>query len=74
MHYFLRIHHKYHDEYMRVLEGRIEITLDGQKRIVTADDGEQLIRAPLVHGLRSFKGERLVMLEQTTPPGDYKAR
>lgn len=59
---------------MRVLEGRLEVTIEGKKQIITPDDGEVTIPALLVHGLQGFKGERMVMIEQTSPPGDYKAR
>lgn len=59
---------------MSVLEGRIEVTIEWKKQIVTPSDGEVVIPARLVHGLRGFKGERMVMVERTTPPGDYKAR
>lgn len=59
---------------MRVIEGRLEITLDRKTRIVTRTDGQLLVAKGQVHSLRSFKGERLVFEERTSPPGDYKAR
>lgn len=65
---------QYHDEHITVLEGRIEVTLDGKKRIVTPSDGMIVIPARAVHGFRGFTGERMVLLETTSPPGDYKAR
>lgn len=59
---------------MRAIEGRLEITIDGKTRIVTPSDGELLIAKGQVHGLKSFKGERVVLEERSSPPGDYKAR
>lgn len=57
---------------MTVREGRIEATLDGVKRIVSA--GESIdIPAYAVHGFRGFEGERLVIRERADPAGDYKA-
>jgi mannose-6-phosphate isomerase-like protein (cupin superfamily) len=57
---------------MTVYEGRIEATVDGVKRIVSA--GESLdIPAYAVHAFQGFKGERLVIRERANPAGDYKA-
>lgn len=59
---------------MRVIEGRLEVNIDGKTRIVTPSDGQVLITRGQVHSLRSFKGERMVLEERTSPPGDYKAK
>lgn len=59
---------------MRVIEGRLEITIEDQTRTVTPGDGQVFIAKRQVHGLKSFKGERVVLEERTSPPGDYKAR
>lgn len=65
---------QYHDEYMRVIEGRLEVTLEGKKHTITPSDGQLLIKKGQIHSLRIFKGERMVLEERTSPPGDYKAR
>lgn len=59
---------------MRVIEGRLEATLDGKKQIMTPSDGELLIKKGQVHSLRIFKGEKMILEERTSPTGDYKAR
>lgn len=59
---------------MRVIEGRLEMTIENKTRIVTPSDGQLFIARGQVHGLKSFKGERVVIEERTSPPGDYKAR
>lgn len=59
---------------MRVIEGRLEVTLEGKKFIVTPSDGEVKIPKGQTHSLKSFKGERMVFEERTAPPGDYKAK
>ncbi|KAK7713657.1 hypothetical protein SLS63_012039 [Diaporthe eres] len=66
--------HKYHDEYMRVIEGRLEVTLEGKTFVVTPSDGQVKIPKGQAHSLKSFKGERMVFEERTAPPGDYKAK
>lgn len=66
--------YQYHDEYMRVIEGRLEVTLEGKTFVVTPSDDQVLIPKGQAHSLKSFKGERLVFEERTAPPGDYKAR
>lgn len=59
---------------MRVIEGRLEVTLEGKIFVVTPSDGQVLIPKGQGHSLKSFKGERLVFEERTAPSGDYKAR
>ncbi|KAF2035002.1 hypothetical protein EK21DRAFT_107634 [Setomelanomma holmii] len=64
--------HKKHSERMTVYEGRVEATVDGVKRIVSA--GETIyIPAYAIHGFEGFKGERTVVRERADPAGDYKA-
>nr|GAT57099.1 predicted protein [Mycena chlorophos] len=63
--------HRYHTENMSVIEGRVEATVDGKKKIFRAGD-EFLIPPLAVHALQGFKGERLVMREKAEPGGDYK--
>ncbi|KAI1384397.1 uncharacterized protein F4822DRAFT_415020 [Hypoxylon trugodes] len=65
--------HKDHAEHLSVLEGRLEITLNGEKIILKAGDPEVLIPRRVVHGVRGFKGERLCFRERPDPAGMYKA-
>lgn len=62
-----------HSEHMTVLEGRVEITVDGKKRILQAGDETVVIPPYVVHGFQGFPGERLVVREVADPPGAYKA-
>lgn len=62
-----------HSEHMTVLEGRVEITVDGKKRILRAGDETVVIPPYVVHGFQGFPGERLVVREVADPPGAYKA-
>ncbi|KAI0132623.1 hypothetical protein BJ170DRAFT_614683 [Xylariales sp. AK1849] len=62
-----------HSEIFTVLEGRVEVTLNGVKKLFRAGDQDLLIPARAVHSVRGFEGERLVMRERSDPPGDYKA-
>lgn len=59
---------------MLVIEGRMEVTVEGKTRIVTPSDGQLFIARGQVHSLKGFKGERMVVEERTSPPGDYKAK
>jgi mannose-6-phosphate isomerase-like protein (cupin superfamily) len=65
--------HKNHTEIMTIIEGRIEITLNGKKMIGKAGDAPILIPPKAVHSMKGFKGEKLVMQEQAIPAGRYKA-
>lgn len=64
--------HKKHSERMTVLEGRVEVTLNGEKRTLQAGD-EVVIPPYTVHAFRGFPGERLVVRESADPPGSYKS-
>ncbi|KAI0433450.1 hypothetical protein F5Y09DRAFT_73939 [Xylaria sp. FL1042] len=65
--------HKKHDEYIRVMEGRAKITLDGKEIIVKAGDPPVLIARRVVHSIETFEGERAVIQERPSPGGIYKA-
>ncbi|KAK6085548.1 hypothetical protein SCUP515_00655 [Seiridium cupressi] len=65
--------HKHQTEHFTVLEGRIEATLDGRKKVVRAGDPDLIIPPRAVHSLQGFKGEKLVVRERTDPAGDSKA-
>lgn len=64
---------KYHDEIITVHEGRLRITLENKEHIVTADDGGFLIPRWHKHSMGGFKGEKLVVREETIPGGMFKA-
>lgn len=64
--------HKKHTERHLVIEGRVEFTINGVTRIFT--QGEETYIPPYtLHGIRGFRGERLVIREVADPPGNYKA-
>ncbi|KAK3318087.1 hypothetical protein B0H66DRAFT_602688 [Apodospora peruviana] len=65
--------HMNHQEWLGVVEGRVEITLDGKPAILKAGDPDVLVGRRVVHSVRAFKGERLVLTEKPDPAGIYKA-
>ncbi|KAI1327098.1 hypothetical protein F5Y16DRAFT_410474 [Xylariaceae sp. FL0255] len=56
-----------HDEYMAVLEGRLQVVLAGKKMIVKAGDPLVHIPACMPHCLQGFEGERLWFREVPSP-------
>jgi mannose-6-phosphate isomerase-like protein (cupin superfamily) len=56
-----------------VVEGRVEITLDGKTTIMKAGDPAVLVPRRTVHSLKGFKGEKLIFRERPDPAGIYKA-
>jgi mannose-6-phosphate isomerase-like protein (cupin superfamily) len=46
--------------------------LDGKVVIVNAGDPTVIVPPRVVHSIRAFKGERLVIQEEADPPGNYK--
>ncbi|KAI1100846.1 hypothetical protein F4804DRAFT_317698 [Jackrogersella minutella] len=65
--------HKDHAEYISVLEGRMEVTLNGDKVILRAGDPVVYIPRRVPHSMKGFKGEKLVFRERPDPAGMYKA-
>ncbi|RYC56651.1 hypothetical protein CHU98_g9554 [Xylaria longipes] len=65
--------HKEHAEYISVIEGRIECTLNGDKVILKAGDPTLCVPRRIVHSFISFKGERFIIRERPDPAGLYKA-
>ncbi|KAF7319271.1 Cupin-2 domain-containing protein [Mycena chlorophos] len=63
--------HRNHTEHMSILEGRVQATIDGHKKILRAGDDFIVPRLAL-HSFKGFEGERLVMRESADPAGDYK--
>ncbi|KAG5639763.1 hypothetical protein H0H81_000043 [Sphagnurus paluster] len=59
--------HDTHDEILRVVKGKLEITLGSVARVYTPEDGEVLIRKGVVHSLRSLKGVACTFYERTDP-------
>ncbi|KAF8893020.1 hypothetical protein BD779DRAFT_1508385 [Infundibulicybe gibba] len=64
--------HETHDEYIHVLEGRLEITLGSHIKSYDHHDGPVCIRKGVVHGLRSARGVRCVFEEKTEPMDEHK--
>jgi len=66
--------HKYHDEYMEILSGRMNFYLEGSGSvIVSAGDARLKIPRWHVHSFAAFPGEACVLKELTDPSGDFKA-
>ncbi|KAH9987275.1 hypothetical protein F4779DRAFT_611502 [Xylariaceae sp. FL0662B] len=65
--------HKDHAEHLSALEGRMEVTLNGDKVTVKAGDPAVFVPRRVVHSIKSFKGEKLVFRERPDPAGMYKA-
>ncbi|KIM93742.1 hypothetical protein OIDMADRAFT_21493 [Oidiodendron maius Zn] len=65
--------HKNHQEFLSVIEGRVEITLDGKTTLMKAGDPAVLVPRRAVHSVKGFKGERLIFREKPDPAGIYKA-
>ncbi|KAF2490993.1 hypothetical protein BU16DRAFT_530568 [Lophium mytilinum] len=66
--------HKYHDEYMEVLRGRMTLYLEGTGSVVLAA-GDERLKIPRwhVHSFAAFEGEEAVLKELTDPSGEFKA-
>ncbi|KAI0555629.1 hypothetical protein F4679DRAFT_590704 [Xylaria curta] len=62
-----------HAEYLSVIEGRIEFTLNGEQIILNAGDPELFVPRRVVHSFKSFKGEKSILRERPDPAGIYKA-
>jgi mannose-6-phosphate isomerase-like protein (cupin superfamily) len=56
-----------------VVEGRVEITLDGKTSVIKAGDPAVLVPRRAVHSIKGFKGEKLIFREKPDPAGIYKA-
>jgi len=59
--------HAAHDELHTVIQGRIEITQNGVSRIVGPEDGVVLTQRGVVHSLRTFEGEEVILVETALP-------
>jgi mannose-6-phosphate isomerase-like protein (cupin superfamily) len=56
-----------------VIEGRMELTVNGETTIVNAGDPAVLVPRRAVHSVKGFKGEKLIFRERPDPAGLYKA-
>ncbi|KAI1769930.1 hypothetical protein F4818DRAFT_456507 [Hypoxylon cercidicola] len=65
--------HKNHSEYLSVIEGRIQVTLNGDKIMLKAGDPALLVPRRVVHSIQGFKGEKFIFRERPNPAGMYKA-
>lgn len=52
---------------IRILEGRIQLSLDSVVRQYGPEDGEIIIRKGVVHSMKSAKSEKCVFEERTDP-------
>lgn len=62
-----------HQEYLSVVEGRVELTLNGKRTLMKAGDPEVLVPRRTVHSVKGFQGEKLIFREKPDPAGIYKA-
>ena len=56
-----------------MVEGRVEITLNGNTAVVKAGDSAVLVPRRTAHSIKGFQGEKLIFREQSDPVGIYKA-
>ncbi|KAJ7264641.1 hypothetical protein C8J57DRAFT_1069753 [Mycena rebaudengoi] len=63
--------HAAHDEQHVVLKGRVQITQDGVSRVIGPEDGVCVTRRGVVHSLKSFPGEEII-IEESTPSVETK--
>lgn len=59
-------YHLSHDEYIRVLKGKLELSRNGEVKVVTPEDGEQYIPKGTRHWLRKRKGWPEAIIEERT--------
>ncbi|KAE9406515.1 hypothetical protein BT96DRAFT_915226 [Gymnopus androsaceus JB14] len=59
--------HQEHDEVLRVLEGKMKVTLGKQVLICTPETGDVFVPRRVPHSLESFKGVPCVVTERNEP-------
>ena len=64
--------HKYHDEHLEVLEGRVEITVGEKTWIADSSNGVMIAPKRTVHGINFQKGVKTILKERTNPTGRFK--
>lgn len=69
--------HERYTEYIQVLRGRIIVVLNGRSKVITAEDGPQVVEKFVVHEwMRADRGsdakdEGEVIVEEWTDPGMF---
>ncbi|KAF9030678.1 hypothetical protein BDZ89DRAFT_949395 [Hymenopellis radicata] len=61
--------HEKYDEYMHIIEGKVQITIGATVKTYTSADGSVRIPKGTPHSLLGFKGVPLI-IEETTDPSD----
>lgn len=64
--------HKYHDEHMQVIKGRVELNHSGKTIVAKPGDDVYVIPRMDTHGFKFFKGEPTILKEFTNPAGNFK--
>ena len=63
---------KHHDEWMEIIEGEADLTVENRTIRTCAGVGPIFIPRGNRHGLRCLAGVPMVMREWTTPTGRFK--
>ena len=61
-----------HQEHFTVMQGSLEITLDGKMTVLKAGAPDFIIPRRTVHSVKVVKGEPVTFRETADPPGMYK--
>ncbi|KAF8153187.1 hypothetical protein B0H34DRAFT_95874 [Crassisporium funariophilum] len=59
--------HETHDEYIRVVQGRLEVSIGTETRVYVPSDGEAHIPKGTVHSFRCFQREECIFDERGDP-------
>ncbi|KAJ4489929.1 hypothetical protein J3R30DRAFT_3321311, partial [Lentinula aciculospora] len=59
--------HEDHDEIITIREGKLKVTIGGEVKVYTPEDGDAFIPRCVPHSLESFKGVSSVFTERTNP-------
>ncbi|CEJ89678.1 hypothetical protein VHEMI05505 [[Torrubiella] hemipterigena] len=65
--------HKHHQEHFSVLQGKLEVTVNGKMSILNVGDEPMILERGAVHSMKAYKGEPVIFRERPDPPGIYKA-
>lgn len=69
MHWLMRRTRQNHDEYISVLEGRIQVFLEGKEmQILRVGDEPAFIPRRHIHSFKGFVGEKVIVRETAVPP------
>ena len=64
--------HKHHEETWDIIEGRVNVQLGKEKFVMNAGDPQRRSSRRMVHSMKGFEGERMVLREATVPGGEFK--